>query len=210
MWVLLVEYNGNKPPLTRPVASGFCSRMSLYQTEKSQLRLDMGFVWLSQPMELVPIHPIHGVQDWDAAPGAISWQRLIDTLRVIKQTGKIPPDHRSHDHLNEQKEIAVDADLKLRWIEELKSIQQAIKERSGKTVIFGILDGFLLYWHPVSRVICLLFPLIDRSLQQVIEQLDIRIMLRVPHDVLKERRHQRHGYHTAGTDVLVVILLSGI
>jgi len=25
----------------------------------------------TQPMELVLIHPIHNVQDWDAAPGAI-------------------------------------------------------------------------------------------------------------------------------------------
>jgi nicotinamide/nicotinate riboside kinase len=106
-------------------------------------------------MELVPTHPVHGVQDWDAAPGAISWQRLIDFLRAIKRTGKIPPDHRSHDHLNEQKIIVVDGDTKEKWMEEFKSIQEAIKERTGKKVIFGILDGFLLYWHPVSTNICL-------------------------------------------------------
>jgi len=34
--------------------------------------------------------------------------------------------------------------------------------------------------------------------QDVVDQLDVRIMLRVPHDVLKKRRHERHGYHTAG------------
>lgn len=37
------------------------------------------------------------------------------------------------------------------------------------------------------------------KLQDVIDQLDVRIMLRVPHDVLRQRRHERHGYHTAGT-----------
>ena len=34
--------------------------------------------------------------------------------------------------------------------------------------------------------------------QEVIDKLDVRIFLRVPHDVLKQRRHERHGYHTAG------------
>ena len=67
----------------------------------------------------------------------------------------IPPEHVSHDHLNEQKDIAVDADMKRKWIEELKSIQEEIKERTGKKVIFGILDGFLLYWHPVRTGVCL-------------------------------------------------------
>jgi nicotinamide/nicotinate riboside kinase len=47
-------------------------------------------------------------------------------------------------------------------------------------------------------------------LQQVIEQLDIPIMLRVPHDVLKQRRHERHGYHTAGTQALLAIWFGGI
>lgn len=32
----------------------------------------------------------------------------------------------------------------------------------------------------------------------VVDTLDVRVFLRVPHDVLKERRHERHGYHTAG------------
>ena len=35
----------------------------------------------------------------------------------------------------------------------------------------------------------------------MIDQLDVRIFLRVPHDVLKKRRHERHGYHTAGRDI---------
>ncbi|KAF6760110.1 hypothetical protein DFP72DRAFT_843635 [Ephemerocybe angulata] len=132
------------------------------------------------PQELVPIHPIHGVQDWDAAPGAISWQRLNDTLREIKQTGRMPPDHRSHDHLNEQKEIAIDDVLKERLVADLKKAQQSVLTKTGAKTIFGILDGFLLYWN-----------------EDVISQLDVRIMLRVPEKVLKQRRHERHGYHTA-------------
>ncbi|PPQ98383.1 hypothetical protein CVT24_004062 [Panaeolus cyanescens] len=131
------------------------------------------------PQELVPVHPVHQVQDWDAPAGAISWDRLIKFLKEIKVTGTIPPDHRSHDHLNEQKEIKVDEDVRQKWIAEFKRIQES-KAASGEKVIWGIVDGFLLYWH-----------------KEVIDQLDVRIMLRVPHDVLKQRRHERHGYHTA-------------
>ncbi|KIM45070.1 hypothetical protein M413DRAFT_8407 [Hebeloma cylindrosporum] len=131
------------------------------------------------PQELVPVHPVHNVQDWDAAPGAIDWPRLVTFLHHVKEIGEIPPDHRSHDHLNEQKEIAVDDAVREKWIHEF----QRLKERwttEGERVVWGLVDGFLLYWH-----------------KDVIDQLDVRIMLRVPHDVLKKRRHERHGYHTA-------------
>ncbi|KAJ7072558.1 P-loop containing nucleoside triphosphate hydrolase protein [Mycena amicta] len=122
------------------------------------------------PQELVPIHPVHNVQDWDAAPGAIDWPRLIAFLRQVKATGEIPVDHRSHDHLNEQKDVPIPPELCDDWIQRLRN----------KDVIWGLVDGFLLYWHP-----------------EVIEQLDVRIFLRVPHNVLRDRRHARHGYHTA-------------
>jgi nicotinamide/nicotinate riboside kinase len=32
----------------------------------------------------------------------------------------------------------------------------------------------------------------------VIDSLDVRAFIRVPEEVLKQRRHERHGYHTAG------------
>ncbi|KAF9047372.1 hypothetical protein BJ165DRAFT_1581582 [Panaeolus papilionaceus] len=140
---------------------------------------DVRFIGLSLPQELVPIHPVHQVQDWDAPAGAISWDRLVNFLKEIKRTGAIPPDHRSHDHLNEQKEIRVDEDVRQKWIAEFEKIKQT-KAASGERIIWGIVDGFLLYWH-----------------KEVINQLDVRIMLRVPHDILKQRRHERHGYHTA-------------
>lgn len=37
--------------------------------------------------------------------------------------------------------------------------------------------------------------------------MDVRIFLRVPHDVLKKRRHERHGYHTAGKGPIKSFLL---
>ncbi|KAF8230220.1 P-loop containing nucleoside triphosphate hydrolase protein [Tricholoma matsutake] len=132
------------------------------------------------PQELIPIHPIHKVQDWDAAPGAIDWPKLVNFLRAVKETGEIPLDHRSHDHLNQQSLVEVDDEVK----QELASVFQDIKRKQerqgGRKIIWGLVDGFLLYWN-----------------KDVIDQLDVRIFLRVPHDVLKKRRLERHGYHTA-------------
>ncbi|KAJ6558488.1 P-loop containing nucleoside triphosphate hydrolase protein [Mycena vulgaris] len=128
------------------------------------------------PQELVPMHPVHNVQDWDAAPGAIAWPRMISFLRQVKHTGEIPPDHRSHDHLNEQKDIPIAPAERDRWI----AVFDRLAADTTDDIVWGLVDGFLLYWSP-----------------EVIEQLDVRIYLRVPHDVLRKRRHERHGYHTA-------------
>jgi len=130
------------------------------------------------PQELVPVHPVHNVQDWDAPAGAISWDRLVEFLRHVKDTGVIPPDHRSHDHLNEQKEVQVEEKVRQKWIKEFEALKQ--DKQDDERIIWGLVDGFLLYWN-----------------KDVFDQLDARIILRVPHDVLKKRRHERHGYHTA-------------
>ncbi|KAF8348183.1 hypothetical protein F5887DRAFT_1060348 [Amanita rubescens] len=123
------------------------------------------------PQHDVPIHPIHQVQDWDNAAGAIDWPRFVTFLGQTKASGVIPSDHRSHDHLNEQKDIPVSDECRQKWTSEFDACED---------ITWIIVDGFLLYWHPEAA-----------------EHLDTRIFLRVPHDVLKQRRHERHGYHTA-------------
>ncbi|KAG6861683.1 hypothetical protein C0995_013252 [Termitomyces sp. Mi166 len=144
------------------------------------------------PQELVPIHPIYNVQDWDAAPGAILWPKLVHFLREVKATGKIPNDHRSHDHLNEQREIQVDDKVRDQWIDVFEGIRKE-RERQGEKLIWGLVDGFLLYWDQDLK------RLADKTdgRQEVIDELDVRIFLRVPEPVLRKRRHERHGYHTA-------------
>ncbi|KAG6886310.1 hypothetical protein C0993_006720 [Termitomyces sp. T159_Od127] len=145
------------------------------------------------PQELVPIHPVYNVQDWDAAPGAILWPKLVHFLREVKASGKIPSDHRSHDHLNEQKEVKVDDEVRNRWIDVFEGIRKE-REQEGEKVIWGLVDGFLLYWNQNLQQDC------DNEAdgrQEVIDQLDVRIFLRVPEPVLRKRRHERHGYHTA-------------
>jgi len=133
-----------------------------------------------QPQDLVPVHPIYKVQDWDAAPGAIVWPRLVSFLREVKETGKIPPNHQSHDHLNEQKEVKLDDQVRDHWIEVFDRIRKERETDGRDKIVWGLVDGFLLYWN-----------------QDVIDQLDVRIFLRVPEEVLRKRRHERHGYHTA-------------
>jgi len=131
------------------------------------------------PEELVPVHPVHNVADWDAPQGAIDWPRLRAFLKRVKEDGVIPPDHRSHDHLNEQKNIPLTDSA----YQELRTRFHEVEDeqrKKGIRILWGLVDGFLLYWD-----------------KEVIDQLDIRFFLRVPHDVLKQRRHERHGYHTA-------------
>jgi nicotinamide/nicotinate riboside kinase len=94
------------------------------------------------------VHPVHNVQDWDAAPGAIAWPRLITFLQHVKEIGEIPADHRSHDHLNEQKEIMVDDAIREKWIAEFQQLKKKWTTE-GERVVWGLVDGFLLYWHKV-------------------------------------------------------------
>jgi nicotinamide/nicotinate riboside kinase len=94
---------------------------------------------------------VYKVQDWDAAAGAIDWPRLVTFLQHVRATGEIPPDHRSHDHLNEQKEVPVPEEVSQRWDKVFESIK-AEGEVSGEKIVWGLVDGFLLYWHPVGGI----------------------------------------------------------
>lgn len=101
-------------------------------------------------MEEVPLHPVHGVQDWDSAPGAISWARMVTFLRHVKETGVIPPDHRSHDHLNEQQVVPVPDELAAKWRAHFQALQQKLAAETKEKITWGLVDGFLLYWNHVS------------------------------------------------------------
>lgn len=96
------------------------------------------------------MHPVYGVQDWDSPAGCIQWDRMVSFLNKIRaSSGEIPPDHYSHDHLNEQKEVPVGPDVIERWTEEFLRIG-AEREKEGEKVVWVLLDGFLLYWNRVS------------------------------------------------------------
>jgi len=121
---------------------------------------------------LIPIHPIYKVQDWDAPQGAIDWPRLWEGLQYIRDNATMPPGHKSHDHLNVQELVGVDGGVIQKWTERFKGTAEEVQ--------WVLVDGFLMYWD-----------------QAVIDLLDVRLFLRVPKDELARRRHARHGYHTA-------------
>ncbi|KAF8479469.1 P-loop containing nucleoside triphosphate hydrolase protein, partial [Gautieria morchelliformis] len=154
------------------------------------------------PQELVPVHPQYNVQDWDDAPGAIDWPRFVDFLEHIKRSGVLPSTHKSHDHLNENKQVPVAESITAHWRRESERISKEHQEKHGARLVWAIVDGFLMYWNKACFCFIVLLPFRPERLhltvhQKAIDQLDIRVFLRVPHDVLKQRRHERHGYHTA-------------
>ncbi|KIO04520.1 hypothetical protein M404DRAFT_1000648 [Pisolithus tinctorius Marx 270] len=132
------------------------------------------------PQELIPIHPVYNVQDWDSPENAIDWRRFSQFLEKVKQDGKMPLDHISHDPLNEQREFPIDPECYAKWRSHFEEVERRGREDHGIEITWALVDGFLLYWD-----------------QESMDQLDIRIFLRVQHDTLKERRRERDYYIAA-------------
>ncbi|KAK9462919.1 P-loop containing nucleoside triphosphate hydrolase protein [Lipomyces oligophaga] len=115
----------------------------------------------------------NGVVDWDC-PGAIDFPQLFGALEYIKKNKKLPED------------VAYKEDQNPIGIPPL-SIEEAIEIKNTvlgsltnlDSLQFCVIDGFLLYNDP-----------------SIIETLDLRILLRAPHDLLKSRRETRNGYAT--------------
>ncbi|KAG2153639.1 uncharacterized protein EDB93DRAFT_1133879 [Suillus bovinus] len=136
------------------------------------------------PEELLPIR--HGYQDWDAPDCAIDYPRFSNFLKHVKDTGRIPDDHKSHDHLNKQMDFPIEAECQTRLAERFRAIQDQAKESDHINIVWGLADGFLLYWN-----------------QEVIEQLDMRFLLRVSLKSLEDRRKARQVYITAKGDAWI-------
>jgi nicotinamide/nicotinate riboside kinase len=74
---------------------------------------------------------------------------MVSSLNKVRASrGELPPDHRSHDHLNEQKEVPVRPGVIEKWAEEFRRIGEE-REKVGEKVIWVLLDGFILYWNQV-------------------------------------------------------------
>jgi nicotinamide/nicotinate riboside kinase len=69
-------------------------------------------------------------------------------MKQVKSTGDIPPDHTSHDHLNEQKIIPISEEVENRWRTAFEALEMVMKE-DGERIVWGLVDGFLLYWNKV-------------------------------------------------------------
>ncbi|ORY33384.1 hypothetical protein BCR39DRAFT_463559 [Naematelia encephala] len=129
------------------------------------------------PIDQVPYSKKYGVQDWDDPPTCILWDEFRATLKYIRIHGTLPNLHTSHDHLNKQVELELDPMVKEAWRIEFQRFN-AEMNGEGVEVVWFIVDGFVLYWDQ----------------QDVVDKLDIRIFLQVPHDLLKRRREERQVY----------------
>ncbi|KAL8293158.1 hypothetical protein RQP46_000852 [Phenoliferia psychrophenolica] len=129
------------------------------------------------PSELVPMHPTLNLQDWDDAPGAILWEKQRKTLHHLRSTGSLPPEHSSHDHLNEQIPVPIPAQVNDEWRAKFEALQ---REMGEDDILYVICDGFLMMYDAES-----------------VREFDVRIFVREEYAVLKRRREERHGYHTA-------------
>lgn len=121
-----------------------------------------------------------GSADWDDPETSVQWDKLRDTIDYVKQTGRLPLDHSSHDELNPLPDLPVSDAMQ-------KELDTAFQRRFGGVdgkdflpthIVF--LDGFLLYYD-----------------EHVRRQIDLPIFLRIGRSLLKERRDARGGYVTA-------------
>jgi nicotinamide/nicotinate riboside kinase len=96
--------------------------------------------------------------------------------------------------------LPISQDVADQWARKFLEIQEHARKEQRVDLIWGFVDGFLLYWHPVSSFRQFM-PFVANSApptQDIVHELDVRLFLRVSYDTLKARREKRFGYHTAG------------
>ena len=67
----------------------------------------------------------------------------------MKDTGNIPVDHTSHDALNKHTDLPIEAECHHRLAERFRIMQNQIKESANVNIVWGLVEGFLLYWNQV-------------------------------------------------------------
>ncbi|KAG9007551.1 ribosylnicotinamide kinase [Tulasnella sp. JGI-2019a] len=136
---------------------------------------------------------------------------MAKELAYVKSIGTVSDTHYSHDHLNAQKTMPIDEKVFQMWKDRFREIESRAKCGSGEKIQWVIVDGFLLYWSPVSLPYAGVFDIfrycaaanttpvlgIFMLFQEVYDELDVRLLLREPEPRVRARRLARSGYHTA-------------
>lgn len=110
----------------------------------------------------------------------IDYKRMHRTIEHIKATGSFPPEFSSHDHLNSQPDCPISAEISTKWKGRFASLASSSSSLVAEGVRVMLVDGFLLYYDPSVR-----------------STMDVKMLLRTPRAVLKQRREERFGYATA-------------
>lgn len=116
---------------------------------------------------------MHNVQDWDDPDTAIDWPRLRAFLSSLRTDGldAAAESYSSYDHLNSQASLPIPDAMEQQWKQKFDQF------RREHDVVFVIVDGFIMFYD-----------------DEVVDQLDVKVMLRVPKQVLKSRRESRAVY----------------
>jgi nicotinamide/nicotinate riboside kinase len=105
---------------------------------------------LPQEWDKIPYHPdFPDIQDWDRADTAIDWPYFRRELEFAKKEAKHLPELRSHDHLNVQVDVPIDDAVIEGWRAKFQELEDGEKAK-GIELVFVLIDGFLLYYDPVS------------------------------------------------------------
>lgn len=104
---------------------------------------------------------------------------MYGTIKHIKSTGSFPPEFTSHDHLNSQPDCPISQTVSKTWKDKFGSLTSLNTFSAGDVRIL-LADGFLLYYDPDVR-----------------STMDVKVFLRTPRAILRQRREERFGYATA-------------
>ena len=103
---------------------------------------------------------------------------FIDAMRYIRENeGQFPPTLDSKEDQNGLGPSGIPDHIVQIMHEEI--VKQSLVKQGETDVLLCFVDGFLLYSHP-----------------GVVEELDIRLLVRAPYEKLKARREARSGYVT--------------
>lgn len=90
------------------------------------------------PEDQIPIDERYGWQDWDDPDGAIDWEKQRRVFDAIRETGEVPPEHSSHDHLNEQVPVEIEDKTERKWTERFARLAEEMGANYPSVTIFRL------------------------------------------------------------------------
>lgn len=108
---------------------------------------------------------------------SIDWPRQRSILHHARLTGSLPPEHSSHDHLNEQIQVPIPSTLRASWKSKFEALVGELSGGGAGEWRFILVDGFLMFEDDEST-----------------REFDCRFFVRESYEVLKARREERQGY----------------
>lgn len=118
----------------------------------------------------IPIDEQYNIQNWDS-PEALDFDTFEKELDIICRTGKIASKLTHNDNVDNLSKFNLSDDFS-------STIKQRYESINGDLTIV-LVDGFMLFNNP-----------------KISSKFDIKLLIRSPYQVLKDRRAARPGYQT--------------